>query len=183
MGIPQTPRTHTTRLGTLGALHRIPLIDNAIARSSYRWKTLQPTPEEQWLLENVDKWVGEGLIEEIKMTDAVHLTEASAPAKKDAQGNLTLRRLCVNYRQLNRITEKDTHEMPSAESCYRMRKARFFTKMDLQNGFWQTPLSENDRLKTAFRIKDRCFQWKLMPMGITNAPATFQKLIDRTLMA
>jgi len=50
----------------LGALHRIPLIDNAIARSSYRWKTLQPSPEEQWLLDNVDKWVKEGLIEEIK---------------------------------------------------------------------------------------------------------------------
>src|SRR6185437_4118841 len=45
----------------------------------------------------------------------------------------------------------------------------------------QVPLIESDSHKTAFRIKDKCFQWKVMPMGITNAPATFQRLIDRAL--
>src|SRR6185437_3481994 len=123
-------------------IHRIDVKAETVARSMYKWRTKEPTEEEKWLMENTDKWIQEGVIEKISIESATHLTEASAPPKKDAQGNATLRRLGINYRQLNRITEKDTYEMPTAEKCYRMLEEKFFTKMDLQNGFWKIHLDE-----------------------------------------
>ena len=64
----------------------------------------------QYHIGHVDEWVKEGLIEEAR--DVTHYTEASAPPKKDENGEKTERRLCVNYRPLNRITER---QLPYAE--------------------------------------------------------------------
>src|SRR4051794_15204055 len=84
--------------------------------------------------------------------------------------------------KLNAIAVNDPYHMLGVEECLKMRKARFFTKIDLKNGFWQVKLKEGDRYKTAFRIRTQALlQWKVMPMGLTNAPKTFQTLIDKVL--
>ena len=165
--------------GALGAIHTITLTSDSVARASYRWKTAEPTDEERWLLEHVDEWVKDGLIEEAR--DVTHYTEASAPPKKDEKGEKTERRLCVNYRPLNKIVEKDTYQMPRADECLKLREEKYFTMIDLKSGFWQIPLLLRDRTNTAFRIGSNFYQWRVMPMGMTNSPRTFQRLIDDTI--
>ena len=65
----------------------------------------------------------------------------------------------------------------------RMRKAKLFSKIDLKSGFWQVSVREKDRHKAAFRVGDKVYQWKVMPFGLKNSPATFQRIIDDTLGA
>ena len=62
-----------------------------------------------------------------------------------------------------------------------MRRAKFFSKIDLKSGFWQITLNPKIRHLTAFRVGSKLYQWKVMPMGLRNAPATFQRLIDNIL--
>ena len=111
-----------------------------------------------------------------------HITEASAPRKKDADGKqVGDRRLCCNYKALNDITEKDEYTMPTLEQCTEVKKGRIFTKLDLKSGFWQILMAPEDRAKTAFRIGRKLFQWRVMPMGLKNSPFTFQRLMDKVL--
>ena len=129
--------------------------------------------------DHVSEWVHDGIIELAK--NVLHYTEPSAPPKKDDQGKKTERRLCVNFKALNKITEKDPYEMPRADDCMRLREGKYFTKIDMKAGFWQVDLAYGDRYKTAFRIGDEFYQWRCMPMGMKNSPMTFQRLIDDAL--
>ena len=70
--------------------------------------------------------------------------------------------------------------MPRADECLNLREGKYFSKIDLKSGFWQIPLLIRDRSKTAFGIGSKYYQWKVMPMGMTNSPRTFQRLIDDT---
>jgi hypothetical protein len=116
------------------------------------------TDEEKWLVEHVAEWVQDGIIELAK--NVLHYTEPSAPPKKDEQGKKTERRLCVNFKALNKITEKDPYQMPRADECMRLREGKFFTKIDMKAGFWQVNLAYGDRYKTAFRIGNEFYQWR-----------------------
>lgn len=166
--------------GAKGAIHTIDLINETPARTRYKWSEQEKNRKaNQWLLDHVPEWIQEGLIEETQ--SKWHYTMATAPAKKDEEGKLTQFRLCVDYRALNKITRKDPYRMPKVDDCLKMRKGRYFTKMDLKNGFWQIPLRKEDRQKTTFIIGDKYYQWKVMPMGMKNSPMTFQALIDKTL--
>ena len=88
-------------------------------------------------------------------------------------------RLCVDYRRLNTITVKDVYSTPLVDdSIDKMRKSRFFAKMDLRSGFYQIRVAPEDVYKTAFQIEWGSFQWLVMPFGLTNAPSTFQRSMD-----
>jgi hypothetical protein len=91
-------------------------------------------------------------------------------------------RFCVDYRRLNEVTVGDVYPLPRIEETVaRLEGAAFFSIMDLQSGYWQVPIKESDRAKTAFVTVDGLYHFKVMPMGLCSAPATFQRMMDVVL--
>lgn len=90
-------------------------------------------------------------------------------------------RFCVDYRGLNDLTVRNSYPLPHMDDLFdRLAGAQYFSKIDLRTGFYQIPLPEEDRAKTAFRTRYGHFEWTVLPMGLTNAPATFQHLMNHT---
>jgi len=90
-------------------------------------------------------------------------------------------RFCVDYRGLNDLTVRNSYPLPHMDDLFdRLQGAKMFSKIDLISGFFQIPLAEEDRAKTAFRTRYGHFEWTVLPMGLTNAPATFQHLMNHT---
>uniref|UniRef100_A0A1X7SFW8 Reverse transcriptase domain-containing protein n=1 Tax=Amphimedon queenslandica TaxID=400682 RepID=A0A1X7SFW8_AMPQE len=91
-------------------------------------------------------------------------------------------RLCVDYRQLNQVTKFDAYPMPRVEELLdTIGDAEFITTLDLAKGYWQVPVNEKDREKTAFTSPRGLYQFKTMPFGLSGAPATFQRMMDEIL--
>uniref|UniRef100_A0A5S6QRL0 RNA-directed DNA polymerase n=1 Tax=Trichuris muris TaxID=70415 RepID=A0A5S6QRL0_TRIMR len=91
-------------------------------------------------------------------------------------------RFCVNYRKLNAVTARDVHPLPRVDDVLdTLGGSEYFTRLDLRNGYWQLEVEENDRPKTAFVTPDGLYQFKRMPFGLANAPATFSRLMNRIL--
>ena len=91
-------------------------------------------------------------------------------------------RFCADFRRLNNITIFDAEPIPNPESIFaKLSNAHYFTKLDLCKGYWQLPLAEGAREKTAFRTQAGLFQFKMMPFGLINAPASFSRLVRSVL--
>ena len=91
-------------------------------------------------------------------------------------------RFCVDYRKLNLATVKDAYPLPRIDDTLDMLAGkRWFSTLDLASGYWQVSLSPEARCKTAFATHSGLFQFRVMPFGLCNAPATFERLMDRVL--
>lgn len=89
-------------------------------------------------------------------------------------------RVCIDYRQLNSITTPDRYPLPRIDDLLQEAKSSaFMSTMDLRSGYWQINVHETDREKTAFVTPFGMYQFTRMPFGLRNAPATFQRLMDR----
>lgn len=89
-------------------------------------------------------------------------------------------RLCVDYRKVNTLTKSDSFPIPRIEDCIdRIGTAKFVSKFDLLKGYWQVPLSERAKEISAFCTTDGLYQFKVLPFGVKNAPASFQRLMTR----
>ena len=85
-------------------------------------------------------------------------------------------RRCCDFRRLNDCTIKDAYPLPRIDICLDcLSSAKLFSTMDLQSGYWQIELSEEDRHKTAFTTKYGLWEYTKMPFGLCNAPSTFQR--------
>ena len=86
---------------------------------------------------------------------------------KKKEGSL---RFCTDYRRLNSETELDIHPLPKIdETLEALGGARFFSTLDLINGYWQVGLTPETRLKSAFCVRSDSFLWNTMPVGLHNA--------------
>lgn len=91
-------------------------------------------------------------------------------------------RICVDYRRLNSVSKTDAYPMPRVDEMIdRMGRAKFISTLDLTTGYWQVPVREEDRSKTAFVTPFGLFQLLRMPFGLQGAPATFQRMVDKLL--
>ncbi|XP_040182571.1 uncharacterized protein LOC120915831 [Rana temporaria] len=91
-------------------------------------------------------------------------------------------RFCIDYRKLNDRTITDAYPMPRIDELLdRMASGHFLTTLDLCKGYWQIPLDSAAILKSAFVTPFGLYQFRVMPFGMKNAPATFQRMADQLL--
>ena len=131
------------------------------------------------------------LFEEVRehlkeMLDAGAIRESQSPfssnvvlvRKKD--GSL---RFCIDYRKLNNRTVKDAYYLPRIEETIdTLSGSKYFSKLDLRSGYWQVGVKESDKMKTAFSVGPLgFFECNRMAFGLCNAPASFQRLMERCM--
>ena len=134
---------------------------------------LYPIPHA--LREEVNEEVSKMLeMDVIERSESPYAAPVVLVRKKDGTN-----RFCIDFRQLNRVTVFDAEPMPRTDSIYAtLFEDKYLTKIDLCKGYWQIPVVETDRPKTAFRTPDRgCFQFKRMPFGLVNSATTFNRMM------
>lgn len=91
-------------------------------------------------------------------------------------------RLCIDFRKLNSQTIKDAYALPNLEEVFSLLTgSKWFSVLDLKSGYYQIDMEEADKQKTAFVCPLEFWEFNRMPQGITNAPSTFQRLMERCM--
>ena len=155
--------------------HTINTVDDA---QPFKHK-LRPIPyaRRQFLDEEVERLLAIGAISPADPGACPYASRTVLATKKD--GTL---RMCVDYRDLNAQTEKDAYPLPRIDGVWpTLSKAKYFASLDLLMGYHQVSMSEKDRYKTAFITHRGLFVYNVMPFGLCNAPATFQRVMEKIL--
>src|SRR5882724_7082134 len=123
------------------------------------------------LCEFLDDMLGKGFIQSSQ-------SPGGAPVLFAKKKYRTLQ-LCVDFRNLNKITQKDQYLIPLVTNLLnQLGSAKVYTKLNLHAGYYNVRIAAGDEWKTAFRTHYGSFEFLVMPMGLTNAPATFQAFMN-----
>ena len=152
--------------------HEIKLVDGTPFKEPYR--RIPPA-----LFEEVREHLKE-------MLDAGAIRESESPfssnvvlvRKKDSA-----LRFCIDFRKLNGRTVRDAYSLPRIEETIdTLSGSKYFSKLDLRSGYWQVGIKEADKHKTAFSVGPLgFFECNRMAFGLCNAPASFQRLMERCM--
>eukprot|EP00253_Pinus_taeda_P012458 PITA_12458 len=138
-----------------------------VSRAPYRMSTPELTELKMQLQELLDK-------EYIRPSVSPWGAPVLFVKKKD--GTL---RMCIDYRQLNKLTIKNKYPLPRIDELFdQVKGATVFSKIDLRSGYHQIRIKDEDIAKTAFRTRYGHYEFVVLRFGLTNAPATFMCLMN-----
>ena len=143
----------------------------------------QPIRQQAWRIPSFKKDEARRLIKEMLDKDVIQPSGSpwASPVVlvKKEDGST---RFCVDYRRVNAVTRKDAYPLPRVdETLDTLAGSKWFSTLDLISGYWQVEVSPGDREKTAFTTPSGLYEFKVMPFGLCNAPATFQWPMDMVL--
>lgn len=149
----------------------IPLTDG-VRQKPYTFSTHdQPAVDKE-----IERMIGLGIISRISSSSWC------SPLVKVQKPNGAIR-ICIDARKLNEVTKKNSYPLPHMQRIFQnMQPGKYYAKIDLSSAFWQVPLSESSKPKTAFGVIGRgLFQYEKMPFGVYGAPSTLASLMDKVL--
>lgn len=154
------PVEHTFELKDMTPIHhrcrRLPPKHNAVVRAE------------------LDKMLSAGIIRPSVLQWSFPIVIAS---KKDGTP-----RFCVDYRTLNKVMKADRWPIPLIEEILdELKGSSIFSTLDLFTGYWQVQVAEQCKEMTTFICREGTFQFEVMPFGLMNAPATFQRMMTTVL--
>lgn len=151
--------------------HRIITTDQVPVKLPDRRIPPQLQPE---VRRHLEKWLATGIIKESYSSYASQIVVA-----RKKSGEI---RLCCDYRGLNGKTIKDAFPLPRLEDTLQaLGGAKLFSSFDLNQAFMQMAMDENDAHKTAFRALGRLYEFTRLPFGLSNSPASFERLMMKIL--
>ena len=162
---PKAPKRSTLGEHTINLQTKLPHKDK-VRRIPNKWR------------EAVDRQVGEMLENDIiRESVSPFSSNPVMVTKKD-----DTKRFCVDFRTLNTNTIKDTYPLPNVDDILdQFKGCHFFTQLDLASGYWGIPMHPDDIEKTAFMAPKGKYEFVVMPYGLANAQATFQRSMDNLI--
>lgn len=130
-------------------------------------------PDEQEIIRQIKELLKAGLIEE---SDSPYSSPVTLAYKKEDDRKS---RLCIDFRKLNKIIIPESQPFPTITDIIdKVVNCKYFAVLDINSAFWGISLKKEDREKTSFITNYGKFQFKVLPFGLKNAPAIFQRILS-----